>query len=338
MAARKVTMLTQFMPPTVLVMLLLTGSPAYADKAPHPYYVETVASFNSAISAVPQGVIDRITNTYTVAVSGLVGAVSLAVTGTPPWDEIAGSWNGTIKYDDGTYGVLTVKSVDKAGTRIAIAPALKKNAVHGELSNTYDGHQGQHYTAPGYYALAQHIYDYGRETACRERIIARTAVSEDKVLWVKHGGWFTHNYNLNTFPASHPEGTFFHSNHTRMDDFIGRNPGESVTASVELGGASGYLETYVGLREGVGPIEVVATFDGAIAYSNATIIGLERITVPFTDARQGTVSVKVLGSTGSTVRIGTTTWWGYDHPADYRGKRLIPDGSKVVFYGDSWGV
>ncbi len=303
----------------------------------HPFYVETIATFNSAVSGVPQFVIDNPKEVRTLKVHGERGSTRLIADAESDLTGCQGHWNGTIRHDDGTYAIYSVESVDPESRQIVIYPPLRKAATKGQLSNTYDADRGQHYTDVGYYALARHIYGYGRETAYRESFIFRDNVDSENSAWTTSGGWFGPAHRLNTFSYRHPQGTFFHSTAISTRHFSA-SPGNRMTMNVELEGKSGYLETTVGLAGGLGPIHVAVTIDGQTVYDNQKIIGLERITVPFTAARAGSIEIVAGGEAASQIRVGATTWWSYGDPDRYRNRPLFPADSKVVLYGDSWGV
>lgn len=326
---------------------ILANSGRYARQ--YPLFVENFADWAAAGTGTPNGLTNGTllsTGNYqlTYTITGVAGQQVLSVqTGDLNQAGVTGSWACVIKHDDGTWGVYAVTAVNVGGATMTIKPYLKKPATIATLASLGSSALGQHYGTAGYSALAEHIWNYPAYKAYRQKWIARhdetVAGNGPWTIGSMPDAWFegAQVANIDMGVGNSPNATCFSARNSKYVLVQAQNNNQPVYWTQALYGKTGYLDTYLGPAtvNNLG-ILVTVVIDGATVYSK-TIMGLERITVPFVNATTGTITIKPLEGDGGASykwRLGTTTWW--ELPSDIP-TNLFFDGAKVVFLGDSWG-
>lgn len=286
---------------------------------------------------------------YTV--SGASGSSTLAIAAGDQ-SKGTGRWAGILLHDDGTYGVYMVSSV--AGGVCTVWPKLRATVTGATLRNMGGSVNGQHYTEPGYRALARKIYSATIRDAYRNRWAAQwrsgAGVKED---WARVGGLGAGQYSIsirnNFVNAGSQDGAFW----GRARILLRCSPtdpvtGKGVSRTFVLGGASGHMELYatanISSNGQFRAHRVLIVQDGAttlhdVTYDPATS-GLNRIVVPFVAASSITVTVTNSGQDGSNTLAGPVidcvTFWVPDRVLPDWTARVIDKNAKTVVMGDSW--
>ncbi|MFC3208150.1 hypothetical protein [Aquamicrobium soli] len=287
---------------------------------------------------------------YTV--TGTAGSQTLTISA---GDESkgGGSWGAVIQHDDGSYGVYRVGGL--AGGACTIWPNLRKAVTGKTMRNLGGGVNGQHYTEPGYRALARRIFGATRANAYRARYVAAwdplTGVKED---WTPVGGMGAGQYgiSINNNYINNAGARSFAAFISRSRRVISGTPttpytGKGLTKSFSLKGKSGVFETfaccaYISNAAGGGfyPFTVVASVDG-VQFLNKTYTendGLVRVVADFPAGTTGTVTITFADDTpvfGTALYIDSVTWWVYDR-LDTWTNPVIDKNVKTSVIGDSW--
>lgn len=355
--------------------------------AAFPLYVECIADFCNCITVnsgnIPSGLAvagyafrdQHAATSYLmeVAITGNRGDKTVTVGAITGPDgtagaiaDMGGTWGAVVQHKDGTYGIYTVANA--AVSSCDLYPSLRKDAYR--LWNLFPTAGDQHLTAPGYRALAQHIFYYPKQRAYRSKYINRydcAALNLDTV-----DGWFRVQTQGGGLPAT---GRYAvqNLNIKRSSDldkctrvFIidkqvathnAQANGDGMRRIVNVGSQAGIVDFSVGIyastitnpqpmRVQVRAFNAVYPFpagpnhaesDGQPIY-DAYHYGLDRVVVPFP---AGTTHVSVtLSATHATtnagynIAAGPVTVWKDEltqHSA------IFTPGSRVVLLADSWG-
>lgn len=350
-----------------LESLLLTPTSLYEALAdpilPMPAFIEAWAhnSWYSASYATPTDAtipLDSMSQKqleYTV--SGASGAGSLTISAGDT-TKGTGQWGAVLQHDDGTYGLYVASGV--APGTVTIFPNLRATTTSKTLRNIGGVTNGQHFTGPGYQALARMVYATTRKNAYRMRYAARWRADFGvKADWTNTGGLGAGQYTMNTASAviSNTANRAHGSFACRGQRAILATPtapftGKGITKTFSsLGNMTGFMEMFVscanitsGANGGFYPFNVTVVAD-AVTVHNTNYTendGLVRVLVDLTDVDSVTVTVTRTDETGDSsvgIRIGDVYFWDYDR-TEYGflwTDSVIDKNAKVVVLGDSNG-
>ena len=322
---------------------------------PLPAFIEGWAlnSFNGVATSAPSAsgigtdAQSQLLLEYTV--SGSVGGTTLTIAAGDQ-SKGTGTWGGVIQHDNGTYGLYTIHTL---GSGVATCfPPLRASVTSKTLRNLGGTVNGQHYTLPGYKALARNIYSRTKGDAYRVRYAAkwtaRLGVKED---WTNIGGLGTGQYSLATDNSFVGNGNLVYTWIARDTNYIRALPtspytGKGLEKTFALGGASGFLEAFISCSMGApGATFPFASFRVQVIADGSTIhdqtydanTGLLRLIVPYSAVTSATLRVTRAGEEAASyaIRIGDVTFWTYDRSLTWTDK-VIGKNEKVVVIGDSW--
>jgi hypothetical protein len=292
---------------------------------------------------------------YTV--SGSSGDSSLSISAGDQ-TKGTGTWSAILKHDDNTYGAYIVSNL---GSNVCtIFPNLRATVTSKTLRNLGGTINGQHYTEPGFRALANFIWNSTRRATYRNRYAAQWRGSLGvKADWTNIGGLTSGQYAIATtnnvigLTTAKESNAFISRSRTTLT-FNGASvrTGKGVTKTFSLGGKSGVLEMLVscGLIGAVAggafyPFHVNAKVDGVDIFDQTFVRndGLVRILVDFPSGTSGVVTVTYSDDTGPTNTTGyvdCVNWWTYDRvPNGFAWTdRVIDKNGNVVILGDSWST
>lgn len=271
-------------------------------------------------------------------VSGGMGETTLTLnTGTVA--DLSGTWAAVIQHDDGTYGTYTVRNA--ASTALDVFPPLRGNCSRALIYNLHETTTGQHITREGGFAYADYIVDYPAFQAERTEFYDQfgdTATSG----WTLEGGQSSGRVSYNAagnidFADAGTKSTGYIARQSRALLCYPGASGHGLSRTVTLSGAkSGYIDGWIASKSATYPVVVNIYFDDVLVYYNPSLFGLERICIPF----DGVTTIKwkytMTALDNAGFAVGAHTVW--KRPSDGFAHKLVPDGAKVVFYGDSWSL
>jgi hypothetical protein len=322
---------------------------AMADASqPLPGFIEGWAlnSFNGidnsapTAAGIPADSIGQLDLEYTV--SGAAGAASLTISAGDQ-SKGTGQWGGVIQHDDGTYGLYTVNSL--AAGVCSMYPALRATVTAQTLRNSGGAVNGQHYTLPGYKALARSIFARTKGDCYRNRYVAKwTAADGAKADWTETGGMTSGQFSFSTSNASTTLGWTGRGNKAIQGTPTSPYTGKGLTKTFAIGGAGGFMEAFVSCwktPEGFAPFRVKLVIDG-VTISNASYdsnSGLKRVIIPYSGGTSAVLTVTRDDETagGYSLRIGDVTFWSYDRAETWTNP-VIDKNANVVVLGDSWSA
>lgn len=271
---------------------------------------------------------------FNITVSGAQGDSTLTGVGFDT-TQGAGAWGCSIEHDDGSYGLYTASGI--TATTISISPALRAATTAKNLAAIGGSLNGQHYGLQATQALAARIFGVTNRDGYRGRYAGRWRAEEASGWTLVSNPFVAYNSPTNSFPNT-GAGSYFHSRGSPTVYFSsGSASGKGLQKTFSPGGASGYLETFVGLNTGTEPFRVRVLADAVEIY-NETLTAFTRIVAPFTSAVSVTVEItSTSDSSNSIVRIGDTTAWVFDRSLDWDA-RVIDVDKPVVVLGDSWSA
>jgi hypothetical protein len=311
-----------------------------------PLYVETVADFNTGAAGLPNGyashpIAGAAGYELDLTVTGAQGVTTLTVSAGTVADA-QGVWAAVIQHDDGSWDVYSVTTTNRTNT-VSIKPPLHKAVTSGTLANLHDAVNGQHFTPNGYRALAAHVWSYPGWKAYRDTYIAQSVETDPgNGKWTEINGipgpWFVCNQLANAFGSANPLASWWMARNTSFClGAASANGSQGVEWTQDLGGKTGYVDSYIAADTGTAPAHVTVIIDGTTKLDK-DVYGLERIAVQFTKATSGTIRYTFPtgdGGQSTKYRLGTTTW---RELPDVVPSSLFSTGAKVVYVGDSWGV
>ncbi|AYW44454.1 BppU family phage baseplate upper protein [Tetragenococcus koreensis] len=307
----------------------------FMGKGLEPYWIETAVEFGFTLGGVPEGISNYEGGNYYLEVSGNEGDNFVTVTGGNITH--AGqttSWAGVIKDDSGNwkpYRVLGTDGIDQ----VEIIPPLQTTITNGELANVHDANNGQHYTERGYFALAQHIYNYSPFYANRNKVVSKfnpTIDSIEENKWSQVDTDRTPRFSHEGIRTS-SELLLNESNDVLLIPSTGGKTMES-NYEVDVSGKKGYVETHVG-NGNITNLKVDFYLDDVLVQSyEAETSVVNKLKFRFDNAEKAKLSIYAPNTTEySSYRIGRTTWYETDEEST----AIIPPHSRVVYLGDSWG-
>lgn len=306
-------------------------------------------SFNGVANAAPtgtgiptdsQGLMQL---EYTV--SGSAGGTTLTISAGDQ-SKGTGTWGGVIQHDNGTYGLYTIHSL---GSGVATCyPPFRATVTSKNLRNIAGSVNGQHYTLPGYKALARSIYARTKGDAYRMRYAAKwTAATGVKEDWTAVGGLGAGQYSMQTVNAFITGGTLQNTWRQRGRTIMAAtstapHTGKGVSKTFSLGGASGFMEAFVScafLATVFVPFRAVLVVDGVTVFDQTydANAGLVRVVANYSNATSATLTVTRSDETSGIawLAIGDVTFWAYDRSETWSDPVIGKD-DKVVVIGDSW--
>ena len=304
----------------------------FMAKGLEPYWIETAVEFGFTHGGVPAGVKNYEGGNYVLGISGNEGDEFVTVkSGNIGHAGQTTSWASVIKDDRGNwkpYRVLGTNGVDQ----VNIYPPLKTNISNGELANIHDAKAGQHYTERGYFALAQHIYNYSPFYADRNKVISKFNPSTDDL---ESNKWKHVDANpvISVGSVVNSSGLLIkEGDNTLYLDGAGGKTLESYY-ELELNGKKGFVETHV--RTGNNKMIVEFYLDDELVEVIETKPSvLNKIKFRFENADSAKLMVYLQNTTSwSGLAIGRTTWYETDEESN----TVIPPHSRLVYLGDSWG-
>lgn len=309
----------------------------FMSKGLEPYWIETAVEFGFTLGGVPEGISNYEGGNYYLEVSGNEGDNFVTVTG----GNIAHagqttSWAGVIKDDSGNwkpYRVLGTDGIDQ----VEIIPPLQTTITNGELANVHDQNNGQHYTERGYFALAQHIYNYSPFYANRNKVVSKfnpTIDSIEENKWSQVDTDRTPRFSHDPIRTS--SGLLLNESNDVL--LIRSTSGKTMESNyeVDVSGKKGYVETHVGIGSSNIPnLKVDFYLDDVLVKSyEAETSVVNKLKFRFDNAEKAKLSIYAPNTTEySSYRIGRTTWYETDEEST----SIIPPHSRVVYLGDSWG-
>jgi hypothetical protein len=300
-----------------------------------PIHIEGFASFCNFGIGVPIGIANYTGGNYFLNVTGNIGDAFVTVTsGNIAHAGDTRKWAGVIKDDLGRWYPYRVIGTDGVSV-VNLDRPLKSTITNGELANVHDAALGQHYTERGYFALAQHLFYSSKRFSERNIFLHQFKATSATGPWVKVGNPFE-TYNL--------------AQNSYMDGFLRTPPSPNLSYYIYANGTTqgtewqvnlnkkqGFLETFIGERDGKANIRVEFYLDNVLVETKSNIGSrIERLTFAFQNAI--TAKIKIFIENASVehrLRIGDTTWWLNEL---YLDTETIKQGSKVVYIGDSWGT
>src|ERR1044072_6104284 len=224
----------------------------------------------------------------------------------------------------------SVYSADRA------LPALSGDTV----KTMHDSYEGQHLTNYGYYSLADLLYFQQKQLTNREyklySFYAEDAPTSNP--FVAIGGAVQGGFIPSTsFPQTLGYVTANIAPHTitrtRFQVQQGSAAGRGVEWTVNLGGKSGYLETFVGTNQVLtGHARVIVILDGVTVYDNVIYGAAKKINVPFKNVTSGTLRIVTADTNPTSISVCRTIWYQSDIDPAVN----MYDGGKIVFLGNSW--
>lgn len=358
---------------TFLIAFFPFGANATYVKPILPLYVETFAGFFKGVSGnAPSGVANFTNKQGSLTVSGTAGASSLTIDSINEGAlaDYGGTWAAIIDFGDGTYQILNATNVTE--TAVDIFPTLSQNITSVNMGNLHDAVNGQHLTSLGYKALADYVYDYDRSTALKSHYadihgwagtyytsswqygaefgtpftLTGGLVQGGTLLWLSKGLYNFNGlaYSTAGYAWTGADRTGYYSNGDARDSVAGNVAGQGVTKTASLGGKSGFFESFVGIGGQAwstplpGRIRAQLWVDDVLVYDQ-TFSSLRRIAVPYENATTSTFTVTLADSVSTGIGIGQTTWWTNETDEASAGLgQMIPVGSSVMVYMDSWGT
>ncbi len=307
-----------------------------------PLWIECLSGFGRAGSGTPGGLTNYPDGTVeagyavnTARVTGGKGETSLTLnTGTVA--DLSGQWAAVIGHDDGVYRTYTVRNA--SGAALSVYPPLRANATRAVITNLHNAAEGQHLSQIGYYALADYVYRYSPMRAERTTYLsqwAETAASGWTLVGGQSSGRIGYNSASNIINSGAILSAEILMRNTRGFFVDPAANGQGASYTFALGGASGYIDSYVGSQSATLPVIAQVVVDGNLVY-NQLIYGLERIVVPFEAATSATITYTMSALDVSGFYVGTTTAW--KRPAIGYASQMFPSGSRVVMLGDSWST
>lgn len=328
---------------------------------PTPYFIESwtsrdFAGFNmrnpDGVGSLPVDSMSQPILEFTV--SGSAGSQTLTISA---GDESKGQgyWAAVVQHDDNTWGCYMISSLG-SGT-CTVWPNLRADITAKTLRNLGGSVNGQHYTEPGYRALAGRIFRATRADAYRVRYVdawnAQTGLATD---WGVVGGLGTNQRSISIANNYIHRGRALSAFISRSRRFIGSGPtsprqGKGLTKTFALQGRSGMFEAFAS-RPNISntdssafyPFRYVAEVDG-VPFHDETYTesdGLVRIFKAFPAGNIGTITITPTTDDPAGVIHDDVTWWVYDRLAggndgtDVWTSRVIDTNAKTVVYGDSW--
>lgn len=339
----------------VLSRLLASPAALYSlmsdPSKPLPAFIEGWAlnSFNGVANTAPTGSgiptdsQGRMQLEYTV--SGSAGGTTLTISAGDQ-SKGTGVWGGVIQHDNGTYGLYTIHTL---GSGVATCYPPLRGAVTSKTLRNLAGSVGdQHYTLPGYKALARSIFARTKGDAYRMRYAAQwrsqTGVKSD---WTAVGGLGAGQFDVLNYNAFITSGTLDKTWAGRGNRAILASPtspytGKGLAKTFSLGGATGFMEAFVSCFK---PDAGFAKFRAKLVVDGVTVLdkaylpeeGLVRIIQPYTAASSATLTITRDDETTGihSLRICDVTFWAYDRSETWADPVIGKD-EKVVVIGDSW--
>lgn len=318
---------------------------------PTPYFIDgwTSGDFAGFNMANPDGVTSLPTDSMLQPilefnVTGTAGTQTLTVNS---GDESKGqgNWAAVIQHDDNTYGAYMVTALDSSSC--TIWPNLRADVTAKTMRNMGGSHNGQHYTEPGYKALAHRIFKATKADAYRVRYVdawnAQIGLASD---WTPVVGGTLSMMTINNVIANNSARSrwAFVSRSRRVMRSANQAPhtGKGATKTFALNGNSGMLEVFVSRADitaagNLHSFKVVASVDGTPFHDQTYTEnnGLVRVFVPFPAGSVGVVTVTATDEAGEAIWHDDVTWWVYDRLETWA-NRAIDINAKTVVYGDSW--
>lgn len=352
----------------------LSDKVGYASGPQFPLLLNTASYFNGSYPGTPVGIGNWTSGVGELNVTGSASSTSLTINSvtigtTTDYALNSGTpWAIVIEGDDGVYRAYTVTSVDTINMILTIYPSLDVATTNKPAGNMFDSYNGQHLTTMGYYGLADFLthqtkrYSYMEKYADRYSYDGSSVTAYYGTAWASVGGLANGGYvspttcmykgildsTKNIFASvctpylNQPVGVL---NSKKVKSIATTVLGQGASQTVNLAGKSGYLDTYLSIggqqnSTTTASARVKVYIDGVLTY-NSTFGQFTHLQVPFDHASTGQIQVLSDANVPVTIYVGNTTWfvwndsdWGNSSPDE----SLIPDGSKVVIFEDSWGV
>lgn len=311
-----------------------------------------IGQYSPSASGIPTDSMLALDLEYTV--SGTQNASTLTISAGDQ-SKGGGDWGGVIMHDDGTYGLYTITSL--SGGTCTVFPNVEKTITNKTLRNLGSGINGQHYTEPGYRALARHIFRTTRSSAYALRYAAKwDSQTGEATDWTVYGGMGANEYSISAKNSwvglgNKESGATTSRNRRTMACFPASASanGKGVTKTFSLGGNSGFLEAFVSRVEpngpyGFAPFRVVVVVDSVtlLDQTYTANAGLQRIVVPYSNGNSGAITITCASNESNDypLNVDTVTWWAYDRvPSGWSwSDSVIDKNAKTVILGDSWTV
>ncbi|MCH4542917.1 hypothetical protein [Ochrobactrum sp. A-1] len=314
---------------------------------PTPYFIDgwTSGDFAGFNMANPNGVTSLPTDSMLQPilefnVTGTAGTQTLTVN-SGDGSKGQGVWAAVIQHDDNTYGAYMVTALGSGSC--TIWPNLRATVTAKTMRNMGGSSNGQHYTEPGYRALAHRVFRATKADAYRVRYVdawdAQTGDAWDPVNPLSPTSVLTIN-NVIANAANRARWAFV-SRSRRVSRGSG-TVGRGQTRDFDLKGKSGMLEVFASRADISASgkfynVRIMASVDGTPFHDQTYTEndGLVRVFVPFPAGSVGTVLIDPVDEAGGNTYVDNTTWWVYDRLETWT-NRAIDINAKTVVIGDSW--
>lgn len=271
-------------------------------------------------------------------ITGGAGETSMVLnTGTVA--DLSGTWAAVVLHDDGTYGAYTVRNA--TGSALDVFPPLRSSCTRAPIYNLHETTLGQHLSKYGSYAYADHLVDYPAFMAERGEYYDQwleTAASGWDIVGGMSAGRVGYNgaSNIDYVDAA-TKSTGYVLRRSKSLACAPASAGQGLSRTVTLSAAkSGYAEGWISSSSATLPVVAKVWFDSVLVYYNPNLFGMERICIPFDNVTTIKWEYTMTALDNAGMLIGGHTVW--KRPADGFAKKLIPDRSRVVFFGDSWSI
>ena len=298
-----------------------------------PLFVETFSSFSRFGTGVPAGVTKYPGGNYLLTVDGTKGNDYFDVTSGNIADAgNAVTWAAILEKGNGVYEGYRVMGTDGV-SKVYVYPAVRESVSGVTLGNLHDGEQGQHYTAIGYRAFGQHIFNNSGYYSQRLKYIARFLGTDTSGNWKGVSAVSSVTYSRGLHPVDLTDGIIEGDNDKSLT-FVTDAVDEGLEWEVPIDKNSGYFEGFVGIFSG-SPVRVEFYVDDILRGTKVINREVERVVFDFSFGDKA--KVRILSNTAdpTTVRVGNCYWWRTEKiPNNIFNK----SNDKAVYLGDSWGT
>ena len=340
----KVPLLDQLMNPSLPLPAFIDGW----DTANFGYWMRAPTA-----SGISTDTMSQLKLEYTV--SGSAGSSSLTISAGDQ-SKGTGNWMGVIQHDDGTYGIYAISSL--AAGVCTVFPNLRAAVTNQTMTNAGGTVNGQHFTQPGFAALANRVFNTTRRMGYRNRWIAQwRGPTGTKTDWTNIGGLGSGQYAMGTLNNIISESSVrsYQAFVSRARTVLTATPtsprtGKGVSRSFDLNGKSGVCEVIAscafyaaGAGAGFWPFNVTLKVDGTEFYNHTFTEndGLVRILQDFPAGTTGQAILTFSDDTPTSLAnlvVDSVTWWVYDRtPVGWAwSDSVIDKNANLVVIGDSW--
>ena len=333
--------------------------PLFVSMMPDFFWVSMneIAAFSASLPKYKDG-ISRAENNAWFAITGDEGDSYVTIVNGGNGDvaditaeEKTKPFGCVIMYDDGSYEPCNAQYL--TDTTFSVYPPLKDDISAGELAQI---RTGIHLSRRGYRAYSQFLYNVEPKYTEKSYYIARWRAEENVLTfpWTVFGSTYlihqTGSNNISTNFVNKLRGISYKLGYSEIwgSDHLNNTPG-GIEWTVNIDSLDGYVEFYLGIKSGSDSTYSVATEDAFICelwiddvlaktYTK-TLKVCERICFDFSGGK--TAKLKIYCNrwqiaTGHMMYLNRVTWW-VNKKYLATGEKLIPTGTVVAQYFDSWG-